>query len=108
MATLAKRQPKVTLSREVKAFARERGLMPHLPAILDVLCRVFSDANRIVAEVHEDPEIADLRWLLFEVEVPWKNSKRALQAREEWHDALAALCPAPLLNEMILLVRRRP
>ena len=61
MAVTAKRKRKLVLSKEVKAFAKERGLTPYLPAILEVLQRVFADATKMSAEIHEDPEVENLR-----------------------------------------------
>jgi hypothetical protein len=108
MATVTKRKKKLRLSREVKAFAKERGLTPYLPAIIDVTHNLFADATRMTVEVHHDPEIANLSSLLFEIEVPWKTSVQAMQGYSAWHRATSAVCPRPLLTEIILLIRRRP
>jgi len=107
MATVAKRTKKLVLTKEVKAFAKERGLEPYLPAILDVLQRVFADANRMKVGLHEDPEAADLRWILFEVEVPWsKEQWRA--GMKAWYRESAAACPSPNLCMISVIAYRRP
>ncbi|MCI0681253.1 MAG: hypothetical protein L0Y71_04045 [Gemmataceae bacterium] len=108
MPTVAKRKKRLILSREVKAFAKERGLTPYLPKLVEVLHSICADATRMGAEVHHDPEIAGLSWLLFEVEVPWKTSAQAMQANKAWYRATAEACPKPLLMEFTLLIRRRP
>ena len=108
MATVAKRKKKLVLSREVKAFAKERGLTPYLPRIVDVLQDIFADAAGTRVEVHQDPEVAELRWLLFGVEVPWETSNQALHAKHQWYDSLHEFCPASVREEVILMVRRRP
>jgi hypothetical protein len=108
MATVAKRKKKLVLSREVKAFAKERGLTPYLPKIMDVLRELFADARCWKVKVHIDPEIADLRWLLLEVEVPWKTGEQAMQAYRAWNRATEAVCPKPLMMEVTLLIRRVP
>jgi hypothetical protein len=108
MATVAKRKKKLVLSREVKAFAKKRGLTPYLPKIVDVLRDLFADARRWTVEVHIDPEIANLSWLLFKVEVPWKTGEQAMQAYRAWNRAMEAVCPKPLMMEVTLLIRRVP
>jgi len=108
MATVAKRKNKLVLSREVKAFAKERGLTPYLPKIIDVLRELFADATKLHVEVHHDPEIAGLSWLLFEVEVPWETTEQAMKAYKAWNRATEAVCPKPLMMEVTLLIRRTP
>ncbi|GEM_PF-6246127 len=108
MATVAKRKKKLVLSREVMAFAKERGLTPYLPKLVDILHDLFADATRLSVEVHHDPEIANLSWLLFEVDVPWPTTEQAMQANTAWYRATEVVCPKPLLMEFVLLIRRRP
>jgi hypothetical protein len=108
MPSTAAKPVRLTIPAEVHAFAQERGLGPHLPGIFEVLHRVFADATRIRVELHQDPEIPDLRWILFEPEVPWETSEESLQATAAWHDGTGAVCPKPLLSEFALVVRRRP
>lgn len=108
MQTAATRNKTLKLSRDVLDFARDRGLTAFLPALKEALQRVFPDAVRIGAEVHEDPETAGLRWILFEPEVPWETTEQALRATNEWHNAVEAVCPKPLLSQLSLIVRRRP
>src|SRR5262245_52059182 len=103
MATVAKRKKKLVLSREVKAFAKERGLTPYLPAILDVLHQVFTDATRMSAEIHEDPEVENLRWIVFDVQVPCTLAQlNALT--DQWYRESAAACPPTLYGEFGLCV----
>jgi hypothetical protein len=107
MATVAKRKKKLVLSREVKAFAKERGLEPYLPAILEILHRVFADAKKITAQIDDDPEEAGLRDILFEAVVPWtKEQWRA--GMKAWYRETAAACPAPLRHLFCLITYRRP
>jgi len=98
MATVAKRRKKLVLSREVKAFAKERGLEPYLPAILDVLQQVFADATKMSAEIHEDSEVENLRWIVFDVEVPC-TLQRLNELTDAWYRESAAVCPPTLFGE---------
>ncbi|MCI0684828.1 MAG: hypothetical protein L0Y71_22250 [Gemmataceae bacterium] len=105
MATVAKRKKKLVLSREVKAFAKERGLAPYLPGILDVLHRVFADATKMSAEVHEDPEVENLRWIVFDVEVPC-TLDRLNELTDDWYRSTPTVCPMTLHGEFGLGAHR--
>ena len=98
---------KLTLPADVLAFAEERGLGPYLPEILEVLHRVFADATQVMVEVHDDPEEAGLRCILFEVVVPWSKEQRRT-GMKAWHRETAAICPAPLRPSFCLITYRRP
>jgi hypothetical protein len=107
MQGVAAKPVKLTIPAEVQAFAQDRGLAPHLPALVAVLQRVFHDATRASVEVHEDPDIAGLRSLLFEVEVPWSQEQwRA--GMKAWRRETAAVCPSQFLTEFGLVTYRRP
>lgn len=108
MAAIAKRKQKLVLSREVKAFAQERGLTPYLPAIVDVFLRIFKDAKKVSVEVDFDPEIANLRHLAFTAVVRWRTFNQSEIAWRAWHDGTAAVCPKPLLTDLRLWIERRP
>lgn len=107
MPTAATKPARLTIPPEARAFADERGLTPYLPGVLDVLHRVFGDATRMTVEVHEDPEEAGLRSLIFEVDVPW-SQEQWRTGMKAWRRETAALCPAALLTEFSLITYRRP
>jgi hypothetical protein len=100
-------RPILTMPPEVQVFARKRGLEPYLPGIVEVFLRIFDEGRKRSVMVHHDPEVEGLSWLLFEVEVPWPTFEQARQADIEWYQETAALCPAPLLCEFSLIIRRR-
>lgn len=108
MATVAKRKKKLVLSREVKAFAKERGLTPYLPDIVEVFQRIFKDATKVSVEVDYDLEVANLRHLLFRAVVAWHESMPAHAARQAWYDGTAAVCPQRLLTDLRLAIDQRP
>src|SRR4051794_27718912 len=95
------------VSPEVHRYVRARGLEPYFAALVAILRRLFADATRFDVEVHHDPEIEGLSWLLFEVEVPWDSFEQVRTALDVWYRDTAALCPAPLITTFTLSVWRR-
>jgi len=81
---------------EVTAFAVEHGVAAYLPTMLETTQRLFPNAHRLAVRVTEDPEIANDRHLVFEVDVPL-DVPRAQSAQRRWNEALFACCPAPLV-----------
>jgi len=75
--------------------------------MVEVFLRIFGEARKRSVVVHLDPEVEGLSWILFEVEVPWTTFEQARQADLEWYQETAALCPAPLLCNFSLIIRRR-
>lgn len=108
MSTFVARKKKLVLSREVMAFANERGLTPYLPAVVRVFQRVFMDAKKLSVEVDYDPDVAGLRHLLFRAVVAWPESEPAHAARQAWYDGTAAACPQQLLTDIRLSIDQRP
>ncbi|HMC66189.1 MAG TPA: hypothetical protein VKI65_14730 [Gemmataceae bacterium] len=81
---------------EVLILAEEQGVAEYLPTMLETTQRLFPKARRVAVRVDEDPEIADDRHIVFEVDVPL-GVPEALAAQRRWNDALFACCPAPLV-----------
>ena len=86
----------ILVSPDVVAFAEEQGVALYLPTVFDTTQRLFSTASRLAVQVTEDPEIANDRHIVFQVEVPL-GVPEALAAQRRWNDALFACCPAPLV-----------
>ena len=99
---------RLALPDEVREFARQRGLLPYLPALGEVTEQVFADAFGLTAVVHDDPDVADLRWIIFRAEVAWTDPAQARAARDEWYARTAAVCPGPILTHVGLDIDRRP
>src|SRR5262245_28675096 len=98
--------PNLVISPEVVAFARERKVDQYLAPILDLFRRLFGDARKLAVGLHDDPEIAGLRSIVFEVEVPWPNYSQARDAYRAWHDGLFAVFPSQHLCDIALLIHR--
>lgn len=107
MSMITLNAPPLEVSPEVHRYVRERELEPYFPALVAILRRLFADATRFDVEVHHDPEIEGLSWLLFEVEVPWDSFEQVQTALDIWHRETFALCPATLITAFTLSVWRR-
>lgn len=107
LMTVVAAPQRVAVSAAVLTLADELELTPYLHAIFDAVDRVFADAKRITVEVHQDPEAASLRWILFELEVPW-SKERHREAMQTWHRELDAACPSHQRCMVSLIAYRRP
>jgi hypothetical protein len=57
--------------------------------------------------VKADPEIRDLRQIIFEVVVPLEDEPHFVEALNRWTSELMRICPAPLVGPFCLLLLRR-
>jgi hypothetical protein len=77
---------------DVTAFAAENGVADYLPAVLEMTRRVFPDAP-ITTRVEEDAEIAEIWFILLEVDVAGLDVDQLVAAQQEWSAGLFAHCP---------------
>lgn len=89
--------PAVEIPPEVMAFARERQVEAYLPAVIAAAARCFPGA-RLRVGMEEDPEVEDLRHIALIVEGLEAEVEEFLTAKDEYHRALFAAIPAPLLG----------
>jgi hypothetical protein len=87
----------IPVPREVQAFAAEAGVAPYLPSVLAMTRRRFPDALRLTVLVEEDPEIANDRHIVIEVDVQGITAEQYVEADWQWGHELFQLCPAPLI-----------
>jgi hypothetical protein len=87
--------PPLIISPEVESFAAEQGVAPYLPGVITMTSRLFPNCP-INAIVEEDPEIADDRHIVLELETNMEVAE-ALERRFEWDHRLFSICPAPLV-----------
>ncbi len=85
---------------EVYVLAAEQGVTAYLPAVLELTQRVFPNAPLSVY-VSEDPELANVRSIVFDVAVP-ADIPQALADHRRWNDGVFACCPAPLVCTFVL------
>jgi hypothetical protein len=82
---------------DVLALAAEKGVAEYLPAVLELLPRTFPNARRFAVSVDEDPEIANERNIIFDVDLPVIDGPEFLAVQRQWNDGLFAIVPAPLI-----------
>jgi hypothetical protein len=100
--------PPLTVTTAAQRFIEHRQAEGILGALAEVTALVFPDAREVSADLHEDPDVAGLRWVLVRVEVPWADAERARRARDEWYARTAAVCPPAALADFGLEIDRRP
>jgi hypothetical protein len=88
--------PHPTIPAEVLAFAREQGVEQYLAPLIELARRVYPGATRFDVFTEDDPEIADDRHIVLELDVPL-DVEEALEADRQWRDGLFDLVPAPLV-----------
>jgi hypothetical protein len=98
--------PKILASDAVRSFVHKRGLDPFFHGLVQTTEHIFATASEISCEIHEDPEIEGLQWLLFIAQVPWSSSTQVRAAREAWYNETSGYCPGPVLTEFNISIRR--
>src|SRR5438270_10720524 len=88
--------PQPAVPAEVLAFAREQGVEPYLPRLIELAREVYPSATRFDVFTEDDPEIANDRHIVFELDVPL-DVEQALKADRHWREGLFRICPAPLV-----------
>jgi hypothetical protein len=82
---------------DVQAFASEQGVAPYLSAVLEMTRQRFPDARRFAVLVEEDPEIADDRHIVIEIDLAGITAEQYVERDEQWGHELFQICPAPLV-----------
>ena len=87
--------PTFQWSEEVRSYAASQEVEPYLEPLLAAARRIFPKAVRIEVYVEQDPELRDVRAIIFDVRAPGMTLAEARVTRKEWNEALFAICPAP-------------
>jgi hypothetical protein len=98
----------LTIAPAAQQFVRERKAERALDVLTDLTAQVFPDARHISADLHEDPDVAGVQWILIRVEIPWADGERARRARDEWYARTAEACSPAALGDFGLEIDRRP
>jgi hypothetical protein len=88
--------PHPAVPPEVPAFAQEQGVEKYLPDLIELASQVYPCATRFDVFVEGDPEIANDRHIVFELDVPI-TVEQALDADRRWGEGLFRIVPAPLV-----------
>ncbi|MGH7171730.1 MAG: hypothetical protein ACRELG_15750 [Gemmataceae bacterium] len=86
--------PHPVIPPEVVAFAREEGVEKYLPELIEWARQVYPSATRFDVFTEDDPEIANDRHIVFELDVPL-TVEQALAADRQWHRGVFRIVPAP-------------
>jgi hypothetical protein len=93
---VASTAPHPIVPPDVVAFAREQGVEKYLPQLVWWARQVYPGATRFDVFTEDDPEIANDRHIVFELDVPL-DVEQALEADRVWGEGLFRICPAPLV-----------
>ena len=94
---LPSQSPEFASHADVVAFAREQQVEEYLPSVLEMTRRIFPSARRIAVTAEDDPEIANDKHIVIEVEAAGLNIEQALQARRQWCRDMFQCCPSTLV-----------
>jgi hypothetical protein len=97
-----------TIAPAAERYVHDRKAEGTLDVLVELTAQVFPDARHVLADLHEDPDVPDLRWVLIRVEVPWADAERARRARDEWYIRTAEVFPPAVLADFGLEIDRRP
>ena len=86
--------PRPLVPAEVVAFAQEQGVEHYLTPLIELARQVYPSATRFDVFTEDDPEIANDRHIVFELDVPLL-AEEALQADRQWREGLFRIVPAP-------------
>ena len=95
MNPLSAAETGLALPADVRAFAAAQGLEQLLAPLPEMTKCIFPSARRLEGTLEEDPEIAGLRFIVFEVEVAGLDVPGAVSARRQWLREVLRYCPPP-------------
>jgi hypothetical protein len=80
---------------DVLAYAAKHGVEGCLRPLLEMTQDLFPCAARLEVFLEEDPEIADLKFIVFLVGFVGTNADQVYEAREQWIRESPKSCPPP-------------
>jgi hypothetical protein len=81
------------LTADVLAFATEQGVRPFLHPVLEMTSQIFQ-GRPLTVFVDEDPEIANDRHLVIDVDVVGFDAEQMLACQQDWINQIFHTCPA--------------
>jgi hypothetical protein len=86
----------------VLAFAEQEQVRPYLDPLLEVTRQLFPTARNLRVYVEADHELRDVRWIIFDVQVPAQDVPDYVAAVHRWSQETGRICPAPLVSAFSL------
>src|SRR5260370_36512768 len=83
------------LPAEVVAYATKQGLEACLRPLLEMTQALFGSPCGLELFLEDDPEIADLKFIVFQLAGPARDAARIHEARERWIRASLKCSPPP-------------
>jgi hypothetical protein len=87
---------------EVLAFAEQEQVRPYLDPLLEVTRQLFPTARSLRVYVETDHELRDVRWIIFDAQVPAQDVPDYLAVERRWNEESFRICPAPLICTIVL------
>lgn len=89
---------------DVIQYARAQGVEQFLLPHLEMTKRHFPSARRIRVILEEDPEIANLSYIVFWVEAEGLQPSQAVDAHHAWVRDSLKYCPPPIDSPFVLRI----
>jgi hypothetical protein len=90
---------------DVLAFAARQHVSQYLEPLLEATRKLFPSAEiRVLFE--RDPELPDVEWIAFDIRVSKADVSDYLEADRRLGDELFRICPALLVHNFVLSLRR--
>jgi hypothetical protein len=86
--------PRPTIPADVVIFAREQGVEQYLMPLIELTRQVYPSATRFEVFTEDDPEIANDRHIVFELDAPL-TVEQDLKADERWGEGWLRIEPYP-------------
>jgi hypothetical protein len=89
---------------EVLGYATAYQIEPYLGPLRGLVDRLFPVRDALKVYVDQDPELRDVRAIVFDVQVTGLDLPQLRAAETAWGRGLAGICPAPPAHHFVLLV----
>jgi hypothetical protein len=90
---------------DVLAFAARQKVGPYLQPLLEATRRLFP-TGEIKVFFERDPELRDVEYIVFEIRVPKNDVPDYREATRRLGAEQFRICPAPLVHNIVLSLRR--
>jgi hypothetical protein len=87
---------------EVIEFAAQYQVDSCLDPLLAAIREVFPTATSVRVFLEDDPELRDVKYLVFEVCVPADDVADYVAAKRLWQRELSRICPQPMTCPIVL------